>query len=124
MNYKKIGLVLVILIAIEIFYISSIVPPELSPEGNRLIPIAYHFIIFTLFSFFLYLSIYKNEPEDNYFFVLIFSILYAISDELHQLFIPNRVCSYGDFLIDFGGICLGIILFAIINEGMLKYERN
>lgn len=32
--------------------------------------------------------------------------LYAISDELHQAFVPNRTSSFGDVLIDlFGGIC-------------------
>ena len=32
--------------------------------------------------------------------------LYAISDELHQAFVPNRTASFGDVLIDlFGGLC-------------------
>ena len=123
MNWKKVSLVLVILIAVEIFYISSIVPPTIGPEGNRIIPIAYHFIIFTLFSFFLYLAIYTKEPDESYWFVIVFSTLYAISDELHQLFVPFRTCTLFDVVIDFAGIVFGLILFAIIYEEKLKYAN-
>jgi VanZ family protein len=38
------------------------------------------------------------------------SLLYAVSDEIHQLFVPSRVCSARDVLID----CCGIMLFYII----------
>jgi VanZ family protein len=32
--------------------------------------------------------------------------LYALSDELHQAFVPNRTASFGDVLIDLcGGLC-------------------
>jgi len=32
--------------------------------------------------------------------------LYAISDELHQAFVPSRTASFGDVLLDsFGGVC-------------------
>jgi VanZ family protein len=35
-----------------------------------------------------------------------FVLMYAISDELHQSFVPSRTASVGDVMIDvFGGIC-------------------
>lgn len=123
MNWRRLGLVLVILLAIEIFYISSIPPPEGLKAGNRIIQIAYHFIVFALFTFFLYLTIYAKEPKDNFWFAFIFSIFYAIADELHQLFVPNRVCSTNDIFIDFLGIIFGTILFSIIHGGKLRDER-
>ena len=124
MNWRKVGLVLVILLAVEIFYISSIPPPEGLKAGNRIIPIAYHFIVFTLFSFFLYLTIYAKEPKDNFWFAFIFSIFYAIADELHQLFVPNRFCSTNDIFIDGIGILFGMFLFLIIYIRELKYEKT
>jgi VanZ family protein len=37
---------------------------------------------------------------------LIFILLYALSDELHQVFVPSRTASFGDVMIDvLGGIC-------------------
>lgn len=118
MNLKKVGLVLVILLAIEIFYISSMPLNNIGPPSPKIVPIAYHFIVFTLFSFFLFMSLGNNCIEDiskgDIWFVYIFSILYAVSDELHQLFVPFRTCTYFDILIDFLGICFGIILYYIV----------
>jgi VanZ family protein len=39
-----------------------------------------------------------------------FALLYAISDELHQKFVPGRVCCVKDVLID----SLGIICFYLV----------
>lgn len=36
-----------------------------------------------------------------------FCILYAVSDEVHQLFVPGRACRFWDVLIDSGGIIIG-----------------
>jgi VanZ family protein len=37
---------------------------------------------------------------------LFFVLIYAISDELHQSFVPSRTASFADVMIDvFGGIC-------------------
>ncbi|OGS46261.1 MAG: hypothetical protein A2539_02725 [Elusimicrobia bacterium RIFOXYD2_FULL_34_15] len=39
------------------------------------------------------------------------SFLYAVSDEFHQTFIPNRDGNYGDVLIDAIGILLAIFIY-------------
>ena len=41
-------------------------------------------------------------------------ILYAISDEIHQLFVPGRGCQVTDMLIDSGGSTLGIGIYAAV----------
>ncbi|MBQ8606491.1 MAG: VanZ family protein [Clostridia bacterium] len=44
-----------------------------------------------------------------------FSSLYALTDELHQYFVPGRACRFTDICIDSFGAILGIMLiFAII----------
>ena len=40
-------------------------------------------------------------------------ILYAISDELHQLFVPGRLCEIRDVLIDSLGSFIGILLVIV-----------
>lgn len=42
---------------------------------------------------------------------MIFCILYAISDEVHQYFVPGRSCEIRDILIDTSGSLVGISLY-------------
>ncbi len=45
---------------------------------------------------------------------IIFSILYAVSDEIHQLFIPGRAFQFSDILVDTLGILLGAAVMYLI----------
>ncbi len=36
--------------------------------------------------------------------------LYAVSDEVHQYFIPGRSCQVGDVMIDSAGACVGVMV--------------
>ena len=50
---------------------------------------------------------------------LIFILIYALSDELHQVFVPSRTASFGDVMIDvLGGIC-GILWMVWYRRGIL-----
>ena len=50
---------------------------------------------------------------------LVFILLYALSDELHQVFVPSRTASFGDVMIDvLGGIC-GIFWMVWYRRGTL-----
>lgn len=40
-------------------------------------------------------------------FAVVFSSLYGITDELHQLFVPDRMCDPVDWLVDTAGSMLG-----------------
>lgn len=39
-------------------------------------------------------------------------VVYSISDEIHQIFVPGRAGRVSDVLIDTGGILLGIVVMA------------
>ena len=47
-------------------------------------------------------------------FALCVAILYAISDEIHQLFVEGRACQLKDVLIDSSGAIVGILISLII----------
>ena len=48
---------------------------------------------------------------------IIICIIYAISDEIHQIFVPGRSCQISDMIIDVSGALLGIyFLFILINK--------
>jgi len=114
-KHKVVAIILTILIAVEIFYFSAktAVPgAELSSLINP--AIIYHTIVFFLFTFFLTASIKnKNEILKPKQIILIFtiSLIYAISDEVHQLFVPGRVASIKDVLIDLFGVLLALLIY-------------
>lgn len=48
--------------------------------------------------------------KKHYIVALVFAILYCISDEIHQFFVPGRGCSVYDMLIDTFGASLALII--------------
>jgi len=44
----------------------------------------------------------------------IFGVLHAITDELHQSFVPNRDASLNDVLFDTAGLTVAIFLIALL----------
>lgn len=49
-------------------------------------------------------------------FSFVFSVLYSISDELHQLFVVGRECLLRDVFIDAIGIILALIIIFFIKQ--------
>ncbi len=56
-----------------------------------------------------------------------FGTLYAITDEIHQLFIQGRSCEFRDVCIDSLGVLTGIVLMIgiikIFSKFKTKYHR-
>lgn len=48
------------------------------------------------------------------YIALFISILYAITDEMHQYFVPGRSCQITDIMIDTIGIIIGVYLYKLI----------
>ena len=57
----------------------------------------------------------KNIHKKPYY-AIIFCILYAISDEIHQIFVQGRSGEIKDILIDTCGSTIGILLNTKINR--------
>lgn len=66
------------------------------------------------FSFYYgFINSFNYKFEKNIILSASLSLIYAISDEYHQSFIPGRVGTYQDVLIDFSGILLTILILKI-----------
>jgi len=115
---KEISFILTFLITIEIFYVSSISGTSFGKIGSNLISILYHFIVFFLFTFFLFITIKGNKKIKSKYLliVLIIAIIQAFLDEFHQIFVPFRDASIRDILIDAIGIFSAIIIYSHINK--------
>lgn len=77
---------------------------------NLLLRKATHIIAFGVLSVFLLKSM--ETLSYSYLLSLIFTSVYAMSDEYHQSFMPGRVASFEDVLFDsFGALLAMAILF-------------
>ena len=54
---------------------------------------------------------------------IIFTIVYAITDEFHQTFVPGRAGLFTDVLIDSFGAIVGIIIYKKIKLKRFSYEK-
>ena len=59
---------------------------------------------------------YDIKNKKRILITLISGVLYAISDEIHQTFIPGRSGQVTDVMIDSAGIILSILIFMGINK--------
>lgn len=53
-----------------------------------------------------------------------FSAVYALTDEIHQYFVPERACRLFDVAIDTSGAAFGTALFLLIHYILYKTKRK
>ena len=76
---------------------------------------AHMFLYFILYL--LVFIVFKNfKVKKIYFYSLIFCLIYAISDEVHQLFIVERSFKISDIFIDLGGSIINLIIIKIFHK--------
>lgn len=95
-----------------IFYLSSRVWPEaphLFPYADKVI----HLVIYAPLSFCLVWALRATAMRNREGIpavALLLAILYGITDEVHQMFVPGRQASVVDFIADALGALLGVAL--------------
>jgi VanZ family protein len=71
-----------------------------------------HFIAYFVFATLLQRALYySNIRRGMMAITLVAAIVYGISDEIHQSFIPNRQADFMDLIADTIGACFGILTF-------------
>lgn len=71
-----------------------------------------HFMLFLIFGM-LVISLVKSysfKSVNAYILTLLICLLYAVSDEIHQIFVAGRGCQRQDVVIDFSGSFLGSLI--------------
>lgn len=79
-----------------------------------------HFTEFAALGFFMSGAIYFTFDRRKFYISLIPCALYAVSDEIHQYFVPERACRIFDIFVDSCGSSLGILVFLLIINLILK----
>ena len=111
-KYQKISLAITLFIAVMIFYVSSLTFAPGKP-GLNFKAILYHVTVFFFLSSFLFLSSIKRKNFRLIPIAVTVLILYAISDELHQFFVPGRAFTLEDIFIDTVGITFALMIYSI-----------
>ena len=97
---------------------------KLTKRVNPVIRKIAHFSIYMILAIFTYMFIEelniksKSEKErlrKNILYTCIFCIIYAIFDEIHQIYVPGRTGKLIDVIIDTLGSCVGITLLLVNN---------
>jgi len=113
-KHNKISWIITIIGAILIFYISSLTFAA-GPSKITLIPTFYHILAFFCFSFFLFISLVRGRKNYVIFIMgILIVIAYAISDEIHQFFVPGRYCNIFDVFLDLVGIFFAFMVYNIL----------
>jgi VanZ family protein len=102
-----------------IFVQSAYPSPEIIPQ-RPLIDKLLHFLAYALMGI-LFFRAYRTLPiHKNYNLLILISmlsaILYGVSDEIHQHFVPWRHADLMDALADALGSVFGVFLYAALNK--------
>lgn len=79
-----------------------------------------HFTEFMILGILIFINMMEYTDRKTALKSFILGTAYAVSDEIHQLFVKNRYCSINDMLIDSAGCLLGIIICHLIYERWKK----
>ncbi len=75
-----------------------------------------HFFEYLVLGSLLFLGFFEpGRPRQTITNSIITGALYAISDEVHQYFVPGRHLRLIDLAVDSTGVVIGIFLFAMIS---------
>ncbi|MBR6513651.1 MAG: VanZ family protein [Clostridia bacterium] len=92
---------------------------EIIDQNQYFIRKTAHFSIYMLLGALISLAMAQHIKR---FSLISFGIgaLYAVSDEIHQYFVPGRSCQISDMLLDMSGVALGCLIIYFINKIRLK----
>lgn len=133
MSKNKISLLLVILWMIFIFVMSSFDANSSSNQSNFIVDIItsiinikdielLSLIIRKLAHFIEYFILgilvinFITRYDKKIIIAILLCIIYATSDEIHQIFVPGRSCQIIDIMIDSLGSIMGIYLYKLITK--------
>tara|TARA_Y100000310_G_scaffold325935_1_gene390175 strand:- start:2154 stop:2579 length:426 start_codon:yes stop_codon:yes gene_type:complete len=121
---SKVSWIITIIIAITIFYMSSLIFAPGIPGGFPWKSIAYHFYAFLFLQAFLLISLTKGKHKNLIIISIIFTIIYAISDEIHQFYVPGRFFAISDILTDSAGILFATLLYSLMRYDKFKDNKK
>lgn len=83
-----------------------------------------HFSEYTAFSFSFFGMLYFAKRKFCVWTGFFFCLMYSMSDEVHQFFVPERACRVFDVFVDSLGIIFGMAVFFILTWIVSKIKEK
>lgn len=100
-------------VAFVLHILHTIIPQSIEVSAfHTFIRKGAHFFAYFILGILIYRALWGRWK--NFFMALFIAFLYAVSDEVHQLFIPGRSGEFRDVLIDSAGAATGILLYILL----------
>ena len=118
-----------LLMAGVIFYFSSLEKIELPLSEISFNDLLFHGAGYLVFGVTLLIGAhpwrgFHEIPLRGYMILLIVGVVYALSDEIHQSFVPNRSCSLADFAADSLGVTMAMAGRYFLKKRARKKRNN
>jgi len=99
---------------------------SLVKKTNHFIRKAAHFSIYLVLGVLLFclFSFYQGYLKKRMIYSLLVGLLYAISDEVHQIFVSGRGPQLRDVCIDFSGVLVGITICVLARYLTQKLRKH
>ncbi|MFD2442759.1 VanZ family protein [Bacillus sp. CGMCC 1.16607] len=85
-----------------------------------------HFFTYLILACFIWMALKKSgmNKYKAFSWALLVCVLYAITDEIHQLFVPGRGSQVKDVLIDSAGAVTGLGLCSVASQIRRKMKKS
>ncbi len=125
--HKKYLIHLPLIIYWIILFVLTSLPTGLAIETRDVSDKLLHFGAYGLLSVLLYLNMYfqnkfiklKNNPAT---FTLVIASIYGLLDEIHQMFVPGRSAEFLDWVADFSGSLVAVLITGYIINRFKQIE--
>ena len=86
-----------------------------------------HFIAYFILGILVFNALRRDDEapyHKSFVRAFVISVLYAVSDEFHQYFVPERAAELKDVLVDSAGALSGILIFFLILKVRAKASKR
>lgn len=122
-NTRFLSWILAIIWAAAIFYFSSIPNPPQPFTGDELFTLILttteHVIEYFILGFLLFHAFKENRRrslEKAFTLAILAAFIYAITDEIHQYFVPGRMADIRDLTADYIGAMIGAYVGSLLSK--------
>lgn len=94
------------------------------PFGSFIVRKGAHFLEFAGLCTLICNALYQTFGRLRPIYSVIFTAIYAASDEIHQIFIEGRACRLFDWFVDCGGAVCAVIFICLVSAIFRKINRR
>lgn len=99
-----------------VIFVGSSIPGSTLPAAPSVVPFVVHLVEYFILGMVVVSTLYHFHDAEHVRDTLLIGMLYAFTDEVHQLFVVGRHFDVRDLLVDLLGIALGTTLVVVIRK--------